>query len=499
MGSTAAENAVTRDAAVIDVGSNSVRMVHFRLEGRALWPVFNEKVMAGLGEGVRKTGRLNPDGVEIALAALKRFSILLDAKGVHDRRAVATAAVRDAEDGPAFAERVLMETDFELKTLSGAEEGRLSCVGLAAGIPGAHGVVGDLGGSSLELAPVIHGAPRPALSVGLGPQAAWRGESDRKTIKKRIENRLDEVDWLRGHGGDFYAIGGAWRALAYLSMAERGDPLHVVHQYTLQRPEADRILRLAERLSPASLTGVAGISSRRAPVMPYAAYLMRRVLKRGRFDRLVFSAYGLREGVLMDGAPDAIMEADPLIAGAEALARPGASSPSFGRALADWIEPALAQIEPVFPARRHRILQAAASRLADLGARLHPDHRADLVRDLLLYAPFAGINHRERVFLAAALHYRYGGKRSVLDGLAAMGLLGEDGHAAAEALGLALRLGATLSGRSENLLAHFRLEADAATIRLTPDETGRELVFYKAENLLGALASATGRKGQLEA
>ena len=188
----AGENAVERDVAVIDVGSNSVRMVHFRLEGRAMWPVYNEKVMAGLGLGLRESGRLNPEGVTAARSALHRFTRLLDAKGVAERHAVATAAVREAADGPDFMRRVAKETGLRLTVLSGEEEGRISALGLAAGAPNAHGVVGDLGGSSLELLPMAHGRPKPGVSLALGPQAAPAGADwDRKRAKAVIEERLD--------------------------------------------------------------------------------------------------------------------------------------------------------------------------------------------------------------------------------------------------------------------------------------------------------------------
>src|SRR5687768_3006269 len=110
------------DAAVIDVGSNSVRLVVYRLEGRAIWTVYNEKVLAGLGRDMAETGKLSPQGADQALAALRRFKALLGAARPGLVFAVATAAVREAKDGKAFAKTVREDIGFDLRVLTGAEE-----------------------------------------------------------------------------------------------------------------------------------------------------------------------------------------------------------------------------------------------------------------------------------------------------------------------------------------------------------------------------------------
>lgn len=492
------ENAVERDIAVIDVGSNTVRMVHFRLEGRAIWPVFNEKVMAGLGRGLRQRGTLHPDNIDIALRALKRFERLLDAKGVTERYAVATAAVRNASDGADFVRRVGEETSFKLRVLTGAEEGELSARGLVTGIPGAHGMMGDLGGSSLELTPLDHGALGDGQTFALGPQEAIPpGPWDLDTVRGIIDDRLREDGVLLGQGGEFYAIGGAWRSVAQLAFARSDYPLRVAHQFRIDAKRVAELTRMASRLSTASLAGIPGISSRRAPTIPYAALLLSRIVEMGKFSHVVFSAYGLREGVLMQGVPEAVRAIDPLIAGAEALARPASPTPDFGRSLANWIAPAMANVDTVFTPRRDRVLQETAARLADLGARRHPDHRLELTRDSVLYAPFAGINHAERVFLAAVMHHRYGGKRSALEDQPVFHLIDEAQHDVAQMLGCTLRLGAKLSGRSASLLDCFTLRVEPGLVCLDIDESVHDLYIERSVTLLGTLAGAIGRKGEV--
>jgi exopolyphosphatase/guanosine-5'-triphosphate,3'-diphosphate pyrophosphatase len=330
-----AEQAIHRDIAVIDVGSNSVRLVHFRVEGRSLWPIFNEKVMAGLGRGVHDTGKLHPEGREIALRALKRFQRLLDAKGVGDRHVVATAAVRNAKDGPDFIAEVAELTGFVVRVLSGEDEARLSAMGVGAGIPDAQGLMGDLGGSSLELTTMHDGLPGRGVTTALGPQEMLDdGPMDEVATIAAIDAQLLATGQLTGQGGAFYAVGGAWRALGQLAFARFGYPLNVVHEFALTAKRADELTRLATRLSPASLRGTPGVSSRRVSTLPYAALLLGRIMKHGGFERLVFSAFGVREGVLASGLPPALLAQDPLIAGAEAMARPNAPTPDFGRALA---------------------------------------------------------------------------------------------------------------------------------------------------------------------
>ncbi len=491
-------SARNRDIAVIDVGSNSVRMVLFRIEGRALWPIFNEKVAAGLGRGMSKTGCLSEEGVETAARAMKRFAALLDAKRVKERYAVATAAVRSARDGPDFVKRVREESGIEIEVISGEEEARLSALGVLAGSPDADGVAGDLGGSSLELTPVSGGRVQAGVSLAMGPLALPDGlDTDPKTMKDFVDEELDEsLPMLREQGKTLYAVGGAWRALAHLAMETLDHPLRVLHQYELKQKDAAKIADFAANASAASMSGVQGVSGKRSEQLTYAGLLLKRLMKLGKFTRVVFSAYGLREGVVFDHLSRRLQAEDPLIAGAEALAHPAAPSPGFGVALGAWLE-------PVFAGRRKDesvrgpLVRSAACRMADLGARFHPDHKADLSRELVLYAPFAGITHRERAFVALAIHHRYSGKKGPTNTLIFDSLLSEDERSDAAALGLGMRLGAALSGRSEKLLARFALVPENGVLRLETPARERELVIERAASRFEQFAEAVDRKPEI--
>ena len=485
-------DAAPRDVAVIDIGSNSVRLVQFRVEGRALWPVFNEKTMAGLGRGAQQTGHLNPEGVKIALRALKRFSVLLDAKGVEDRRAVATAAVRDSQDGADFIAKAEAATGIAIETLSGEEEGRRSALGVLNGVGDADGLTGDLGGSSLELTALKGRTAGASVSLPLGPLAV--GTDDLKAAKALIDKQLSDASKLfKKAGPTFYAVGGAWRAFAQLALAVDEDyPLRLLHQFTLSAGQVEQVAAFAMSQSEASLASVPDISSRRAAGLPYASLLLWRVVKKGRFDQVMISANGLREGVVCAADPALVADGDPLISGAEALARSVAPEPDFGRALEPWLEPAFADEAPVFGAKRDPVLRAAAARLADLGARMHPNHRAELTTTQVLYAPIGGVTHAERAFLALSLHHRYAGKRLREEACASRRLLDEEAEDAALKLGLALRLGAALSGRSAEVLGGFSLKRTKSSLILSFKPGAEALAVERAVQRFAQLAGVMG-------
>ena len=485
---------VSRDVAVVDVGSNSVRLVVYRLDGRAIWTVFNEKVLAGLGREVAATGRLAPDGVAAALIAIRRFKAVLDSRPMTVFTA-ATAAVREARDGLAFVDRVRAETGLEVRVLSGAEEARFAALGVLAGAPNADGVVGDLGGSSLELTRVA-AAPGSLERLGegvtlpLGPFALAAGrEVDADRIRGLVARRLAAAE--RGFRAKrFYAVGGAWRNLALLHMRMTAYPLEVVHQYGMTAREALDLARFIARQSRNSLERIEGVSKKRLETLPYAALVLEGLVERLGVERVELSAYGVREGLLFEAMSPAVRALDPLVEGCAALAERMGVAHALGPALEPWLRPALSRLPNVFRTEREAVLVTAATRLADAGAKLHPDHRADLVFDQVLRAPVAGCSHAERAFLAAAAFARYDG-REALPGPTVLGrLLNPDRIQRARVLGAALRLGADLSGRSPALLARTRLEINKEAVVLTAAAGDAELLLgEQARKRLNTLAT----------
>lgn len=478
-----------RDVAVVDVGSNSVRLVMYRVEGRAIWTVFNEKVLAGLGRDLSRTGKLSPQGVALAMAALRRFRLVLDGAKDVKVHAVATAAVRDAKDGKAFIARIKAETGLKVRILSGEEEARYSALGVCAGIPRAEGVVGDLGGSSLELISLNKGAPSEGITLPLGPLALGAPDFDPDAVRAIAAERLKSVQ-ARFKGSCFYAVGGAWRNLALLHMRLIGYPLAVVQQYEMTAEEALSTARLMGAQSRSSLDRIEGMSRKRAETLPFAALVLEALIERFGFTRIVISAYGVREGILFETLPERLRGREPLVEGCAALGARQGVAEALGPALEAWLAPLWKALPPVFEPDRQRVLLAAACRLADMGARLHPDHRADLVFDQVLRAPVAGQTHPERAFLAAAAFARHT-SHPFREAELLERVLSPERLQRARALGAAMRLGCDLSGRSPPLLASATLKKVGDELCLTARRDQSDLFLGDhTTKRLNALAQA---------
>ncbi len=478
-----------RDVAVIDVGSNSVRLVLYRVEGRAIWTVFNEKVLAGLGRGMAATGRLSDDGKIQALSALKRFRAVLDGATPGRIFTAATAAVREAADGKAFVQQVLDETGLAIRVLSGEEEGCYAALGVVAGASEAHGVVGDLGGSSLELTRLEHGQPGAGVTLPLGPFALGAPRPmDPIALRTACDAHLSRVADLFT-ANTFYAVGGAWRNLALVHMAVTGYPLQIVHQFEFSARDAMDTARFVARQSKGSLERIPGVSKKRVETMPYAAVALEAVVEALGVQTLSVSAYGVREGMLLEAMGPTERGLDPLIEGCRALGEREGVAANLGPALEAWLSPFWRGLAPVFENGREAVLVSAACRLCDIAARLHPDHRADLAFDQVLRAPIAGQSHAERAFLAASVFSRYTAQSATREGGGVTRLLTPDRLKRARALGAAMRLGCDLSGRSPQLLAAASLRPGPRGLHLVVRADKAELVMgEQTRKRLGALA-----------
>jgi len=492
------------DKAVIDVGSNSVRLVIFRTYATFFQPIFNEKITASLGRGVVATGRLNPAGVRSATAAIIRFMQILKARNISNIYAVATAAVRDASDGQEFLDNLQVVCGLQVQKLSGKQEARFSALGVIAGEPEADGVMADLGGSSLELVRIRNAKPEQGSTHRLGPLAMGiEKKFNYEQVKAQISNSLQSSIELTGKSDKIseakalYAVGGAWRSLALVHMEMRGYPLHILHNYRMSRSEAKVLARLVEKQSPASLAKIPGLSAKRANSLPYAALLLRSLLKIIKVKEVVISSFGLREGLLFDDLDADEAAHHPVLASVEALAHQNWSSPQFGQGVESWLTPVFAHFEAPFRPERTRMLQTAVCRLADIGARMHPDHRAQISFDLILYAPFAGLTHPERMALALAIFCRYAGPELPQNVTMVMRVLDENIRGWATAIGAGLRCAAVVSGRTASLLQRTSLEIKKDTIWLNAKQEDSVLLTSSPHRRLRELADVMGLQAQL--
>jgi len=468
--------------------------VLYRLEGRAVWTVFNEKVLAGLGRDLASTGRLSEDGAAMALTALKRFAAVIDGVRPALTFVAATAAIREAADGQAFCERVAAETGLIIRVLSGEEEARYAALGVIAGMPTARGVAADLGGASLELVRIGDRGVEQGVTLPLGPfSLSTEGPFDAGELRGTIAKRLKPA-------GDFktetlYAVGGAWRTLAQVHMGHARYPLHIVHQYVMEAGEARDIARLIARSSRASLESWKGLSKKRAETLPHAALVLEGLIDRLGLERIVLSAWGVREGLLYEALDEEALRSDPLLAGCTALGARQGISPGLPGALFGWLQPIVEALPEAFSPERDRTLADAACRLADLGARLHPDHRVELAFDQVLRAPIPGQSHAERAYLATAVNARYGGGPGTPEPNTVARLLTEQQRTAGRALGLAIRLACDLSGRAPQLLVNAHIEVAGGVLVLSASDGYADVLLGEQTRRRGkALAESMGLK-----
>ncbi|MGF1593447.1 MAG: Ppx/GppA family phosphatase [Kiloniellaceae bacterium] len=475
--------------AVVDIGSNSIRLVVFDGLKRAPTMVFNEKVLCGLGRGLQSSGRLSPEGVELAVPNLVRFTSLARAMGVGRIDLVATAAVREAADGETFRTTVEALCGHPVRILSGEEEAELSALGVIAGTPLADGIMGDLGGGSLELVEVDAGRVGRSTTLALGPLRLMEScGDDRQKARRLIDKAIAKVDWLAGgRGRTFYPVGGTWRNLARLHIEQHRHPLHAIHGHTVAREEAIALSRLISRLGKSSLAGIQQVSRRRRETLPMGALVLGRLLRRMQCERVTFSTYGLREGYLFHQLPAAVRREDPLLSAAAEIAEREGRFGGLGEGLMAWCG-------ELFPeeSEEERRLRLTACHLSDLTWREHPDFRAIQALRRILQYPLVGIDHPGRAFVAYTVYLRYGGSPALKEAAQAAALLGERWRDRAVLLGAALRLSYRVSAATRWVLDHSGLRVDGKVLELRLPDDGSVPDGEAVQRRLKALAQAGG-------
>jgi len=395
---------------VIDIGSNSVRLVVYEGLTRSPTPIFNEKVLAGLGREVQTTKLLAPDAVEKALAALRRFRTLCDRIDVPSLWVIATAACRDAKNGKAFVDEAERICRTRIEVISGKREAELSALGVVSGFHRPDGLMGDLGGGSLELTDVRGHRLQPGITLPLGGLALQ--DVSKKSLKKAekvVKKALGEAQLLEGgKGRSFYAIGGTWRALARLHMWQKGYPLHVMHGYVIPAREAYEFSGLVHRVDTETLSQIEAVADARRPLLAYAALVLEHLIDMARPKEIVISALGVREGLLYSMLDAEERKQDPLIAAAQELNVLRSRSPAHGQELITWTDRFVTSTG-IDETTEERRLRHAACLLGDIGWRAHPDYRGEQSLNIIANAAFVGIDHPGRAYLALAVFYRHVG------------------------------------------------------------------------------------------
>jgi exopolyphosphatase/guanosine-5'-triphosphate,3'-diphosphate pyrophosphatase len=486
--------------AVIDIGSNSVRLVVYESLGRSLVSVFNEKALCGLGREVQSTGLLAPDAVAKALTSLRRFRALLRIQKVGRVYAIATAACRDATNGPDFIAKAERICGVQIDILSGPREAKLSALGVISGIHDPDGIVGDLGGGSLELIDVRGNRVRSGVTLPLGSLALQ--DASHKSLKRAeniVRDAISDADLLKGgRGRTFYAVGGTWRALARIHIVQSGYPLKVMHGYSIPAADAlDFAQRLRRLAASDRLADIEVVSDARRPLLTYAALVLEYVIRVAKPKTIVFSTFGVREGLFYEMLPAAERSEDGLICAAQNLNRLLSRSARHADELVEWTD-RLARVVHLRETAEDRRLRHAACLLSDIGWRVHPDHRGEETLSLITNGNFGSISHQGRAFVALAVFYRYAGLSEQNEPPETIReLLPPAMDERARLLGAAFRVAHLISAARPGVLPATHFRSRGRKLMLVFEHQMVDLVADRVGSRFKQLARLIGRSGSI--
>ncbi|WP_264479166.1 Ppx/GppA family phosphatase [Lichenihabitans sp. PAMC28606] len=484
--------------AIVDIGSNSVRLVAYESLSRALTPIFNEKVLCGLGKGVATTGVLAQDAIDKALAALRCFRVMCRNMEITDIFVLATAATRDASNGQQFLEfaRAAIGTDIAL--IGGLREAELSAKGVISGFHQPDGIVGDLGGGSLELVDVRGTRIGSGISLPIGGLAlSDLSKNSPKRAVKIVRDALAAAAPLKDlKGRTFYAVGGTWRALAALHMRQRDYPLHVMHGYVIPGNDPEIFSSLIEPSDTDAAASLATVSASRRPLLGFGAVVLEEVIRIGKPKDVVVSTLGVREGMLFERLSEEVRRKDALLQAAAELNALRSRNPRHGHDLTAWTDELFTTglIEETVEQKR---LRHAACLLSDTAWRAHPDYRSAQAFSTIANAAFVGIDHPGRGFLALAINYRYEG----LDGdvnAQLRSLVLPAGIERAKLIGAILRVAIQVSSAMGGVLPRAPLRCGKSKLTLTLPRELADLATVRLNNRLKQVAKLLGREAEIK-
>jgi exopolyphosphatase / guanosine-5'-triphosphate,3'-diphosphate pyrophosphatase len=486
--------------AVIDIGSNSVRLVVYAAMERSLVSIFNEKTLCGLGREVQSTGLLAPDAVAKALTSLRRFRALCRVMKVGRVHAIATAACRDASNGPDFIARAERICGVPIDILSGPLEAKLSALGVISGVHRPDGIVGDLGGGSLELIDVRGHRIRKGITLPLGSLALQ--DTSHKSLKRAeriVRNDISGITPLKaGPGRTFYAVGGTWRALARIHIIQSGYPLQVMHGYAVAAADAlDFARRLRRLVATDMLANIEAVSEARRPLLAYAALVLEYIIRTAKPKTVVFSTYGVREGLLYSMLPERERAKDGLICAAQTLNGLLSRSARHAEELIGWTD-RLVRVAKLRESEEERRLRHAACLLSDIGWRVHPDHRGEQTLSLIINGNFGAVSHQGRVFVALAVFYRYAGLSEQNEPPAQIrDLLPPQVIERARVLGAAFRVAHLISAARPGVLPATHFRSRGRKLMLVFEHRMVDLVADRVGSRFKQLARLVGRSGTI--
>ncbi len=488
------ENKLKQPIAIIDIGSNSIRMIVYDGLFRSPAILFNERVLAELGKTLSTLGQLNAQNLDMAFFNLQRFKAVADNMKAQCF-VIATAALREASDGPEFTQKLKDELGLDVRIISGEEEAYLGYQGIISSFMEVDGVIGDLGGGSLELSVVEKSCYQKGESFPLGGLRLASGFSGVKALKKEIKKHIEPQIWLKNSAKDknFYPIGGAWRSVAKYYISQTGYPLHLIHGLQVKAKDLKPYLYELAQMNARQLSRLTMISKRRRNVMATSALLMLEVLEHIRPKKICFSTFGVRDGLLYDHLSEEIQKQDPVLERCRYWEHQF-SRFNNGEAIYNWSSDLIKNETP-----QYQRLYKAACLLNDFGWFEHRDYRAELSFRRLLTQRFGGgILHKERMMLACIAYVFYG--ESLNDGLVKKStlLLSKKQKKHALSYGLAIRLARRLGGGPSAPIAKSQLLLSNSHLTLKIDKSLESFMGLHIDNIMADLAKNLDVEPQIE-
>jgi exopolyphosphatase/guanosine-5'-triphosphate,3'-diphosphate pyrophosphatase len=477
---------------VIDIGSNSVRLVIFDGAVRSPAYFYNEKVLCALGDNLGPNGELNNINKQRALSAIKRFVMLAQSMN-SNLRAIATAAIRNAPNGQDFCLKIHKETGLKVVIATGEEEARLSAEGVLLGWPESNGIVCDLGGASMELAEISNGEVGVAISSPLGPLILDHVHSDPIEKRSYIRAKLIELrKVLRKKYKSIYLVGGSWRTIARMQMEISDYPLKVLHEYQISIEDAKKTTDWIRNSSIEKMSAVYPSSKARLKLLSTSAIILEELIESFQPKNIAMSSYGIREGLLYGSMEAKLKNLDPLLEACQHMENSAARIPGFGLVLFSFIKPIFDQDD----LKIIRLVKAACL-LHDVTWRAHPDYRAEVCFDNATRANLGGLDHSGRIFLAFALLYRYKSLRNKSYFKDFLLILKKNDLMLAKTLGKAMRFGAMLSGSTNNTMGELKLFKDKNVLQITISKNNKDLFGEVVQLRFSNLAESLGCKASL--
>lgn len=474
--------------AVIDIGSNSMRMVVYHALCRVPMPLFNEKYFCGLAQDLAATGKLNPEGVKLTKQAVARFMLMLERFGIVQAQVIATAAIRDAKDGAKLVRDLEEAFGITVQVIDGERESRLAALGVLSAMWQPSGLCADLGGGSLELSQIDeHGQIHHACSLPLGAlRLRDQFAPNDPALRRHIRTALAPLDWLKDTTFErCYAVGGSLRSVAKTHARQSQYPLKLVHEYQMKKARISELAEQLTALSPRQRDALPGISDGRGDHAAIAAIVLDELMRHAGCKQATFSVAGIREGIIHEQLPAAERQRDPLHASAEVLATIAGRGHGYATELFAWMQP-LFKHESSEEAR----LRRALCQIGEIAWTIDPNFRAEWAYLRVMQSDMKGMNHPQRVMLALALYHRYQMKWKAHH--RQVELLSKSQRIWAQRVGLAANLAFQLSGGQPDHLKHSQLYLDKSSApKLKLDASAKplytEIVAKRLEGLSGAL------------